>query len=724
MFVSLGLSSVRLALIVLITSSLMACGGSSSDVVINGEDTDSSGGSDSGSTDAGGGTDGADSGGTTTSGGTGGTDGDSADGDSSDGDGGTDENETVADLNFLLIITDDQGLDASAQYSFSSDLPNTPNIDQLASSGIVFDNMWATSSCTTTRGSLLTGLHGVNSGVDTTPSLLDTDILTVQRHLGDNAGYQTAVFGKWHVSGGGSGNILHPNETGVDHYAGNITGVLDDYSNWPMVINGVEQTSTTYHTTAITDMAIDWIQQQDDPWFTWIAYVAPHSPYHLPPAELHNRSLSGTNQDINSNPRPYFLAAIEAMDTEIGRLLDSMSAEQRENTIIMVLGDNGTPPAVLDTDAFPRSHGKSTLYEGGIRVPFLVSGEPVTRGNVREAALVNTVDLFPTLSDAANISLPPAIDGVSFWSALSDSAGSDSAGSDSALRQLNYSEFIGENTNGWTVRDAEFKLITFADGSREFYDMLNDVREESNLVDEFEYAERIAQFEAYAANARSGNFGAAPDNASSDVIDITDAILDNVNANCAAYAANYESRVLDVNNNTSFNGSLQIQVANDRCIFSTNAIPNHDFNDGADSFPGDVAEQNDQYVVTRTPVAAFVSTPLSLTMDNAVLLNGVKAIYLLRPVSVLAMREPDARIRNNPGGSIPCLALMDSASIAIMLTRSQMVLTTTTVIPTPCLMMTLQPYHRWLVLPQTGFRFSVAILMMAVVLERHDQAFG
>ena len=653
MFVSLGLSSVRLASIVLITSSLMACGGGSSDVVINGEDTDSSGasdsgstdaggdtdgadsgstdaggstdGADSGSTDAGGSTDGADSGGTDTGGGTGGTDGDGEGGDSGngDGDGGTDENETAADLNFLLIITDDQGIDASAQYSFSSDLPNTPNIDQLASNGIVFDNMWATSSCTTTRGSLLTGLHGVNSGVDTTPSLLDTDILTVQKHLGDNAGYQTAVFGKWHVSGGGSGNILHPNETGVDHYAGNITGVLDDYSNWPLVINGVEQTSTTYHTTAITDMAIDWIQQQDDPWFTWIAYVAPHSPYHLPPAELHNRSLSGTNQDINNNTRSYFLAAIEAMDTEIGRLLDSMSAEQRENTVVMVLGDNGSPPAVLDTDAFPRSHGKSTLYEGGIRVPFLVSGEPVTRGNVREAALVNTVDLFPTLSDAANISLPPAIDGVSFWSTLSDSAGSDRA-----LRELNYSEFIGENTNGWAVRDAEFKLITFADGSREFYDMLNDVREETNLVDEFEYAERIAQFEAYAANVRSGNFGATPDNGSSDVIDISDAILNNANANCAAYAANYESRVLDVNNNTSFNGSLQIQVANDRCIFSTNAIPNHDFNDGADSFPSDVAEQNDQYVVTRTPVAAFVTTPLSLTMDNAVLLNGVKVDIL------------------------------------------------------------------------------------------------
>ena len=76
------------------------------------------------------------------------------------------------------------------------------------------------------------------------------------------------------------------------------------------------------------------------------------------------------------------------------------------------------------------------------------------------------------------------------------------------------------------------------------------------------------------------------------------------------------------------NGSLQIQVADGTCTFATNAIPNHDFNDGANGFATDVAEQNVQYTISANPAVAAASTPLSLTMDNAILLNGVKVDIL------------------------------------------------------------------------------------------------
>ena len=536
-------------------------------------------------------------------------------------DTGTETDNVSAAYNFLFIITDDQGLDASAQYSLSNDTPNTPVIDQLAGNGIVFDNMWATPSCTTTRGSLLTGMHGVNSGVDTTPSLMDTNILTVQRHLGNN-GYTSAVFGKWHVAGNGQGNPLHPNESGVDHYAGNLAGTVDDYSSWDLTINGVQQSAGFYHTTAVTDMAIDWIRQQQGPWFTWVAYVAPHSPFHLPPAELHNRSLSGTAEDIDNNTRSYFLAAIEAMDTEIGRLLESLDDDQRANTVIMVIGDNGTPRAAIDTSAFPRTHAKNSLYEGGIRVPFVVSGDPIGAGSVREAALVNTVDIMPTLSELAGADIPPGIDGVSFASVLSV----DGTSVTGSARQFNYSEFIGDMVTGWTVRDAEFKLIELADGTREFYDLRSVIREETNLIDQAQYATRTAQFDTFAAQIRGGESSTVP--ADGDGTDITGAILQNTSANCAGYAARYQSSVLDVNNNASFNGSLVFQVADGSCTFITNAIPNHDFNDGNNSFPNNVAEQNDQYTITVSPAFAAGNTPLSLTMDNAILLNGVKVDLL------------------------------------------------------------------------------------------------
>ncbi len=530
---------------------------------------------------------------------------------------------TSGQPNFLLIITDDQGLDASAQYSVSGDLPNTPVIDQLAADGITFDNMWATPSCTTTRGSLISGSHGINSGVDTTPSLMDTNTLTLQKQLKTGTAtqqYASAVFGKWHLAGNGS-DLLHPNNSGVDYYAGNIAGTISNYYNWPASVNGVQQTSTVYHTTEITDMAIDWINQQQGAWFSWVAYVAPHSPFHLPPSNLQNRILSGTDEDIANNPRDYFLASIEAMDSEIGRLLDNIPADERDNTIVMVLGDNGSPRAVIDTNAFPRSHGKNSLYEGGIRVPFVVSGANIISRNVREPALVNTVDIFPTLSEAAGIALPDSIDGVSFFPLLS--------GSDESQREYNYSEFIGDSVTGWVVRDAEFKLIQLADGSRELYDLRTDLREENNLIDQVaQYQQRIAQLDAFAAAIRNTESTTPATETPAEATDISNIIPDNSSANCKNYADNYTSSALDVNNNTRFTGSLQITIDADKCRFTTNAIPNHDFNDGVRSFPNTVEAQDDTYTITANPGFATTITPLSLTLDNALLLNGVKVDIL------------------------------------------------------------------------------------------------
>ncbi len=538
--------------------------------------------------------------------------------------GPTDTDQTTATRpNILLIITDDQGIDASAQYAVSQDLPNTPNIDRLATNGVVFENMWATPSCTTTRGSLLTGSHGVNSGVDTTPSLLDTSILTLQRHLGTDTGsgrYATSVFGKWHVAGAGGTSLSHPNDAGVDYYAGNIAGVLDDYFNWPLVVNGSQQTSSQYHTSAITDMAIDWIGQQSDPWFTWIAYAAPHSPFHLPPTNLHNRALSGDANDIANNQREYFLAAIEAMDTEIGRLLNAIPEDQLDNTLVMVIGDNGSPRAVIDRTAFPVAHGKNSLYEGGIRVPFIASGGPVSKSNARQPELVNTVDLFPTLSEAAGLSVPANIDGVSFLSVLNSQS--------EAPREFNYSEFIGSTVNGWVVRDTEYKLIEFADGSREFYKVDTDIREENNLISQAgQYADRIAQLESFAARVRNSTDTGTPIDTDTSQ-DITGQALNYPSASCADLSNTYTSFSVDVNNNQNFSGKLQVQEENGKCIFTTNAIPNHNFNDGAGSFPNDVSEQNNIYTITTTPEIAANTTALSLTMDNAVMLNGVKVDLL------------------------------------------------------------------------------------------------
>jgi len=159
--------------------------------------------------------------------------------------------------NILLILSDDQGVDASAQYSLTGDIPNTPTLNSLAESGLVFDNAWATPACTTTRGSIITGKHGVNSGIDRVPDLMPTGTNTLQRALSNaNAGVDTAVIGKWHLTGGSTNLTSHPTDSGVGYYAGNIAGTINDYENWPLTQNGITSTSTTYHATAITDLAI------------------------------------------------------------------------------------------------------------------------------------------------------------------------------------------------------------------------------------------------------------------------------------------------------------------------------------------------------------------------------------------------------------------------------------------------------------------------------------
>ena len=490
-------------------------------------------------------------------------------------------------------------------------------LDELANEGLVMDNAWATPSCTTTRGSIISGQHGINSGVTTTPSLMDPNTLTVQRYLansGVDTDYATAVVGKWHLAGGNpNNNLTHPTDSGVGYYAGNISGTLDDYYEWPLTTDGATTTSTTYHTTAVTDLAIDWIQEQSDPWFMWLAYVAPHSPFHLPPDNLHTRDVSGDADDIQNNQRDYYLAAIEAMDTEIGRLLDTLPAATVDNTLIVFIGDNGTPRPVIDTSVYTRAHGKDSLYEGGIHVPMVVSGKGVTRINEREDALINSVDLFPTIVEAAGLTTPEGLDGSSFYPLLNNSQ--------AAVRTYNYSEFVSADTTGWTVRDDNLKLLVFENGDRELYDLDSSADETSNLIDQAdEYSTQIASLEAF------GN--AVRDQQAVSAIDITGAIFVEQSPSCTDYVNGYESTATDVANSTLYNGQLAISREGDTCSFVSNATPNHDFNDAQRAFPNAFAEQSSVFTVPVSPTIAAQSTALSLTVDNAVLLNGVKVDIL------------------------------------------------------------------------------------------------
>ncbi len=522
--------------------------------------------------------------------------------------------------NILLIIADDQGLDASAQYSYSADTPNTPTLNALAEQGIVFDNVWATPACTTTRGTIITGQHGVNSGIDHVPAIMSTDTQTLQRYIKAqtiSSDYQTAVIGKWHL-GGGNPALNHPTESGVDYFAGTIAGTIDDYYSWQLTQNGVNSDSNEYHTTKMTDIAIEWLgeqNQQEKPWFLWLAYVAPHSPFHLPPDHLHSRStLTGSEADIDANKRNYYLAAIEAMDSEIGRLLDSMTTEERNNTLILYVGDNGTPSGVIDRSVFDRGHNKGSLFEGGIRVPMIASGYGVSRVNERESALINTTDFFASIANVAGSSISQINDSYDFTGLFSNSTGD----AESALRQTNYSEFVSSDVTGWAVRNEQYKLIELDDNSQALFDITSSLSEIDDLI----------LNNSTIANELSAQGKLIRNETTASAIDITNAIFINRSGNCADYVEHYQSNVLDVNNSTLFDGDLVISVLNNKCIFQTNNIPNHDFNDGGQAFPNDVSAQNNSFEITTNPSHANSVTDISLQTDNAILLNGVKVDLL------------------------------------------------------------------------------------------------
>lgn len=512
--------------------------------------------------------------------------------------------------NVLFIISDDLGLDVSNQFPGTLAGPTTPVLDELANTGLVFDNAWAMPSCAPTRATLLTGEFGVTNGVPGTPGRLDLSTRILQRAVEENTDYKTAVFGKWHL-GQGNTEPNHPNDLGVGHYAGNLSGNVNDYFSWDLTTNGTVTVETEYNTTKLTNLAIDWINQQTTPWFTWLAYIAPHAPFHLPPDDLQTSGLPDGQANIDANERAYYLAAIQAMDTEIGRLIDSLPPEQRDNTIIIYMGDNGTPRPLIDTRVFAASHSKSSLYEGGVGVPMTVNGAGVTRTGERESALVNTADLFATVSELTGSTAPAPVTSHSFAPLFSDA--------NAPSRAFNYAEIEGNAATGWTTRNGRYKLIVFTlDGTEELYDLVADPDEANNLIGDSSLAGIRNELFEYGQTVRGEATG------SDTTVDITKALLSNRSANCADYVASYRADALDVNNGTLFEGDLVISVVGDTCVFTTNMIPNHDFNDGANTFPNQVSVQSVAYSVTTQPVAAAFPAALTLDADNAVLLNGVK----------------------------------------------------------------------------------------------------
>lgn len=335
--------------------------------------------------------------------------------------------------NILVLLADDLGVDMLGVYGEGSDLPPTPNLDALARGGVLFRNAWASPVCSPSRAVLQTGRHAFRSGVGfgipyhRAYSLPLDEVTLAELLRGDSRQtWSTAAFGKWHLASvhpdDDQGGRLAPNRQGYQHYAGVLGGAPRDYFAWASTVNGRGGVVREYATTHHVDNALAWIDRAREPWLVYLAFNAPHAPFHAPPPELHTQDLSAAAAP-GVDPRPYYKAQVEALDTEIGRLLRGLG-DARQRTHVLFMGDNGTPGPVL-MPPFSADRGKSTLYESGVRVPFLVSGPAVVAPGRESAALTGLVDVFATVAELAGVDplavLPPgrALDSRSLVPVLS-----------------------------------------------------------------------------------------------------------------------------------------------------------------------------------------------------------------------------------------------------------------------------------------------------------------
>ena len=375
--------------------------------------------------------------------------------------------------NVVFILTDDQGTVDMNCYG-ATDLI-TPHMDALAAEGVRFTDFYVTAPmCTASRISLLTGRHFQRSYL--AGKGIHESETTMAEFLRD-AGYRTGFFGKWHIGG----PPWDPIGQGFDEFVGHRVGAIDNYSHfayWASVprhamYRGREQyrEDGSFFSDIVTRESIDFLSRHhDDPFFLFVSFNQPHYP--LQPEE---RFLSLYNH--TEGARRVYGATISSLDDKIGQLMAALDEQGlRDNTIVVLMSDNGhSEEAAAEGgggSAGPFRGAKKTLFEGGIRVPCIVSWPGrIPQGQVRRQ-MGTAMDWLPTFADYCELDTGDlALDGRS----LQQVVDRDQATPHETLHWL-----LGTY---WATREGDWKLISTGD-SLFLSDLSVDPGESHNLADE------------------------------------------------------------------------------------------------------------------------------------------------------------------------------------------------------------------------------------------------
>ncbi len=323
--------------------------------------------------------------------------------------------------NIIYIMADDMGYADLGSYGNS--MIETPNLDRMAQEGIRFTQHYAGSTvCAPSRGSLMTGMHTGqayikgNFAMQTEGNLPIPDTTVTVAELLKQAGYQTAVIGKWGL--GGPRSVGAPNSQGFD-YSYCYLDQRNAHEYYPpylweneqkVLLNNMGSTNDYSHD-LFTEKALNFIESQGDkPFYLYLAYTIPHGKYQIPDDAPYSDRAWSQNQKN-------YAAMITLMDRDIGKILDLLKSKKMDqNTIVFFTSDNGGVPGMSD---FFESNGasmgyKGDLYEGGIRAPLIVRWpDRINQGEVSDH-LSAFWDFLPTACDLAGVEPPSGVNGISY----------------------------------------------------------------------------------------------------------------------------------------------------------------------------------------------------------------------------------------------------------------------------------------------------------------------
>jgi arylsulfatase A-like enzyme len=391
--------------------------------------------------------------------------------------------------NVVILFADDAGYaDFGFQECVQPDMAHlTPHIDSIAAAGARFTQAYVTGAvCSPSRAGMMTGRyqerfgHETNLPPGTQSGLPLTETFGVKRL--QRIGYRTGLIGKWHL---GYPEAYQPNQRGYEYFYGLLQGSRSYYPyakpSKDRVIrhNNTPTPESGYITDRLGDAACNFIEQnRDTPFYLFVSFTAPHGPLEPRKGSYDAERI----KHIKHDARRGYAGLVVALDDNVGKVLSAIENNGlNDNTLVIFTNDNGGPGGKDSTSNYPLRGYKGSLYEGGIRVPWAVSWPGVIKAGSVINTPVITMDILPTVFDAAGESVAPEweLDGNSLMPLLG-------ASENQFPKRTLYWRRSGVK-GPIALRDENWKLLArnTPDQKPELYNLATDIGESRNVASQY-----------------------------------------------------------------------------------------------------------------------------------------------------------------------------------------------------------------------------------------------